>query len=99
MDALGTSSLGGLDRLGPPWHQRHALRRRGARRARAAARGTRLPTENMRLFAPSCSQSAPALPEQAERALQAWVITTVCWGLAGVEMVRNGELGGGNAVS
>ena len=46
---------------------------------------------------PSCSQSAPALPEQAERALQAWVITTVCWGLAGVEIVRNGELGGGNA--
>ena len=66
-------------------------------RARAAARGTRLPTENMRLFALSCSQSAPALPEQVERALQAWVITTVCWGLAGVEMVRNGELGGGNA--
>ena len=35
------------------------------------------------------------MPEQVERALQAWVITTVCWGLAGVEMVRNGELGGG----
>ena len=95
--ALGTSGLGGLEHLGPPWHQQHALRRRGARRARKAARGTRTPTENMRVHAPSCSQSAPALPEEAERALQAWVIMAVCWGLVGVAMVRNGEPRGGNA--
>ena len=52
----------------------------------------------MRVHAPSCSQSAPALPEEAERALQAWVIMAVCWGLVGVAMVRNGEPGGGNAL-
>ena len=26
-----------------------------------------------------------------------WVVTTVCWGLAGVAMVRNGGAKGGNA--
>ena len=56
-----------------------------------------LPLRTCRVHAPSCSQSAPALPEEAERALQAWVIMAVCWGLVGVAMVRNGEPRGLNA--